>query len=194
MRGFFGIGVAGVSKSMNVGSLFRTAHAFGASFIFTVGPKYTRKVGRGADTANTPLQVPFYEFPDAEGLILPENTELVGVEIVDDAIELPSFRHPRQAAYILGGERTSLPPEILARCSYSVRIPTYFSINVGLAGALVMYDRLTSLGRFARRPVSPRGVPEPVPEHVFGSPRFRTQAAAFRATPPDVPEKLGSKS
>jgi hypothetical protein len=112
---------------------------------------------------------------------------------VDDAIELPSFRHPRRAAYILGGERTSLPQALLDKCSYSVRIPTYFSINVGLAGALVMYDRLTTLGRFARRPVSPRGVPEPVPEHVFGTPRFRTRAAPFRATPPDTTEKRGSK-
>lgn len=189
MRGFFGIGIAGVSKSMNVGSLFRTAHAFGASFVFTVGAKYVRKVGRGADTSNAPEQVPFYDFPDAESLILPEGTELVGVEIVDDAIDLPSFRHPRRAAYILGAERVSLPPALLEKCVYSVRIPTHFSINVGLAGALVMYDRLISLGRFARRPESPRGIPEPVPEHVFGGPRFRTQAAPFRGAPPEPIEK-----
>ena len=31
MRGYFGIGVEGISKPMNLGSLFRTAHAFGAS-------------------------------------------------------------------------------------------------------------------------------------------------------------------
>jgi tRNA G18 (ribose-2'-O)-methylase SpoU len=189
MRGFFGIGVAGVSKSMNVGSLFRTAHAFGASYVFTVGAKYARKVGRGADTSDAQGQVPFYDFPDAGSMILPEGTELVGVEIVDDAVELPSFRHPRRAAYILGAERISLAPELLEKCAYSVRIPTYFSINVGLAGALVMYDRLISLGRFAGRPVTPRGIPEPVPEHVFGGPRFRTKAAPFRASPPAITEK-----
>ena len=35
MRGYFGIGVEGISKSFNVGNLFRSAHAFGASFVFT---------------------------------------------------------------------------------------------------------------------------------------------------------------
>ncbi len=35
-RGFFGIGVERISKPMNLGSLLRTAHAFGASFVYTV--------------------------------------------------------------------------------------------------------------------------------------------------------------
>ena len=37
MRGYFGIGIEGVSKPMNLGSLLRTAHAFNASFVFTIG-------------------------------------------------------------------------------------------------------------------------------------------------------------
>ena len=42
MRGYFAIGVEGISKAMNVGSLFRTAHAFGAGFVFTVAATYER--------------------------------------------------------------------------------------------------------------------------------------------------------
>jgi hypothetical protein len=34
-----------------------------------------------------------------------------------------------------------------------VKIPTRFCINVGLAGALVMYDRVLSMGGWPRRPV-----------------------------------------
>jgi len=37
MRGYFGIGVEGLSKRYNAGELFRAAHAFGAGFIFTAG-------------------------------------------------------------------------------------------------------------------------------------------------------------
>lgn len=184
MRGFFGIGVAGASKSMNVGSLFRTAHAFGASFVFTLGGPYARRVGRNADTSDTLGQVPFYEFPDIEHLILPEGTEMVAVEILDEAEDLPSFYHPRRAAYVLGAERTHLPADVIARCQHRVKIPTRFSLNVALAGAIVLYDRAVSLGRFARRPLSPQGESMPAPAHVYGAPRFRRDAARYRAVPP----------
>jgi tRNA G18 (ribose-2'-O)-methylase SpoU len=51
MRGYFGIGVEGLSKAMNAGSLFRTAHAFGASFVFTVGAVYSRRELEKSDTS-----------------------------------------------------------------------------------------------------------------------------------------------
>ena len=41
MRGYFGIGVEGISKAMNLGNLMRSAHAFGASFFFTVDARRT---------------------------------------------------------------------------------------------------------------------------------------------------------
>ena len=111
MKGYFGIGVDGVSKAMNVGTLFRTAHAFGAGFVFTVNAQYKQREGKLADTSDTPGSVPTYHFETAEALSLPEGCVLVGIEISADAVELPSFRHPRQAAYILGSEREGLFPQ-----------------------------------------------------------------------------------
>jgi tRNA C32,U32 (ribose-2'-O)-methylase TrmJ len=70
---------------------------------------------------------------------------------------LPSFRHPLQAAYVLGPERGSLSEELLQRCDYTVKIPTSFCVNVAMAGAIVMYDRVKSLAPFAERPVSEGG-------------------------------------
>jgi tRNA G18 (ribose-2'-O)-methylase SpoU len=175
MRGYFAIGIEGVSKAANVGALLRTAHAFGASFVFTIGAVYERGEGRAADTADTPDAVPLYEFPDLAAVKLPQGCVLVGVEITDDAIELPSFHHPRQAAYVLGPERGALSPELIARCRYVVKIPTRFSINLSLAGALVMYDRLITLGRFAPRPVRTGGPTEKLPKSVFGAPTLRRQ-------------------
>ena len=41
---------------------------------------------------------------------------------------------------------------MLARCRHVVRIPTRFALNLAVAGALVLYDRLLQHGRFADRP------------------------------------------
>lgn len=173
MKGYFGIGVDGVSKAMNVGTLFRTAHAFGASFVFTVNAQYQRRDGKLADTSDTPGAVPTYHFADAQVLALPQGCALVGIEITDDAVELPSFRHPRQAAYVLGSEREGLSPAVQALCDHIVRIPTRFSVNLGIAGAIVMYDRQLTLGRFALRPVAPGGAIVPPPVPVFGEPMWK---------------------
>ena len=112
MKGYFGIGVEGVSKAMNVGTLFRTAHAFGAAFVFTLRAQYNRREGALSDTSDTPRSVPTYHFADLESFRLPQGCRLVGVEITDEAIDLPSFRHPRQAAYILGAEREGLSADV----------------------------------------------------------------------------------
>ncbi len=48
MHGYFGIGAEGVGKPMNLGSLLRTAHAFGARFVFTVGAACGRRGGERA--------------------------------------------------------------------------------------------------------------------------------------------------
>src|SRR3546814_11082226 len=87
---------------------------------------------------------------------------LVGIEITDDAIPLPSFHHPRRAAYVLGRERGSLSDGLLARCDHVVRIPSRFSINLAIAGAMVMYDRMLCMGLFAPRPHRPGAQAAPV--------------------------------
>lgn len=190
MRGFFGIGVEGVSKAMNVGSLFRSAHAFGSSFVFTVAAAYARQEGGRADTSDAPGHVPFYSFPSVETMVLPKGCDLVGIELLDDAVDLPSFRHPLQAAYILGPERGSLSPEIQEKCTFTVKIPTKFCINVGLAGAIIMYDRMISLGKFSGRPLMPGGEGEPIPEQSRGGPVIRTERNRtmedYRDAPPSM--------
>ncbi len=172
-RGYFGIGAEGVSKSANVGALLRTAHAFGASFCFTIGPGWDARAARRADTADTELHVPLWRFAATDDLSLPQGCHLVGVELTEAATDLPAFRHPLNAAYVLGPERSSLSPVLLGRCRHVVRIPTRFALNLAVAGALVLYDRLLQHGRFAERPVAAGGAaPASAPEH-HGPPRFR---------------------
>jgi tRNA G18 (ribose-2'-O)-methylase SpoU len=172
-RGYFGIGVEGVSKSANVGALLRTAHAFGAAFCFTVAAGFDARASRGADTADTPAHVPLWRFPNIAAMALPEACVLVGIELLEDATELPSFRHPLSAAYVLGPERSGLSPEMLERCRHVVKIPTRFALNLAVAGALVLYDRMLQHGRFAERPVASGGAPPASPADNHGDPVFR---------------------
>jgi len=181
MRGYFGIGIEGVSKPMNLGSLLRTAHAFGASFLFTIGGLVQRRQIENADTSSAMANLPLHEYPDLAGFQLPRGCRLVGVELLPDAIDMPSFRHPPQAAYVLGAERSSLSPALQARCDFIVRIPTRFCINLALAGALVMYDRMVCLGRFAERPVRVGGTVPPTPTHTHGEPKWRSKARRRQA-------------
>ena len=168
MRGYFGIGVEGISKAMNVGSIMRSAHAFGASFVFTVAAAYPEYEGGKSDTSDAPKHLPLYEFDAVSGLRLPKGCALVGVELIGDAADLPSFRHPSRCAYVLGPERGCLSPELLALCDHTVEIPTRFCVNVGIAGAILMYDRLISRGRHPPRPPSPGGPVEALPPHIHG--------------------------
>ncbi len=167
MRGYFGIGVEGLSKPMNAGNLFRSAHAFGASFIFTVNSDVALSDVARSDTSESWKQTPFYPYGSVADMDLPKECQLVGLEFQEDATELPSFRHPPRAAYVLGPEMGSLSAEIQERCSFVVQIPTRFCVNVGVAGAIVMYDRMLSMGRFAERPVKSGG---PVPASAFPAP------------------------
>jgi len=156
VRGYFAVGVDGISKPMNLGNLLRIAHAFGASFFFTVAGR-VKLADAMSDTSSAAGHMPLYQFGSVDDLRLPQGCVLVGVEITEDAVPLPSFRHPLRAAYVFGAERFSISPAMLGRCSHVVKIPTKFSINVGMAGAITLYDRLLTHGRFTERPLRPGG-------------------------------------
>ncbi len=182
-RGYFGIGAEGVSKSANIGAMLRTGHAFGAAFCFTIGTGWDSRAARTADTSHTQLHVPMWRFPTLADVSLPRGCALVGIELLDDAVDLPSFRHPLNAAYVLGPERAGLSPALLERCDHVVRIPTRFALNLAVAGALVLYDRLLQHGRFAERPVGTMGAAEPLAATGHGAPRFRRTIPDWMSDP-----------
>lgn len=154
MRGYFAIGAERISKPMNLGNLLRSAHAFGAKFFFTIAA-HPRAFEAKSDTSKAAHRLPLYRWASADEISLPLQCKLVGVELIEDATDLPAFRHPTHAAYVLGPELGALSEGVLARCDHVIKIPTAFCINVGMAGAIVMYDRMRSLGSFPDRMASP---------------------------------------
>lgn len=161
MRGYFGVGAERISKPMNLGAILRTGHAFGASFAFTVSAHHRAREVRRSDTSRSAAHVPLYEWETLGDMRLPKGCALVGVELDPAATDLPSFRHPLNAAYFFGPEKGDLSQEARGLCDFLVKIPTKFCVNLSVAAALVMYDRTISLGGFAPRPVASVGPADP---------------------------------
>jgi tRNA G18 (ribose-2'-O)-methylase SpoU len=139
MRGYFGIGIENTKNKANIGTLYRSALAFGADYIFTVGKRYEEQC---SDTAKAWRHIPLFHFRELEDLKLPYGCRLVGIEIDPNAYMLPDFIHPERACYLLGAEDRGLSKKAIDMCHMLVRIPSNQCLNVSVAGSIVMYDRL----------------------------------------------------
>ena len=142
VRGYFAVGIEHTKNSVNVGTLWRTAGIFGAAFVFTVGARYRQQ---SSDTCKTWRHTPLFHFGDISDLMehLPFECRLVGVELDEAAAPLATYKHPERAVYLLGAEDHGLSEEALERCYDIVVLPGEHSLNVSVAGSIVLYDRLT---------------------------------------------------
>jgi tRNA(Leu) C34 or U34 (ribose-2'-O)-methylase TrmL len=143
-RGFFGIGIYHPKKHQNCGTLWRSANIFGASYFFTVAPRFTTKfIRQHSDTMKSWRHMPYLRFETVNELnySIPF-AELVAVEITDDAQSLVNFKHPERAIYLLGAEDHGIPPSVLERCQHKIYIPSSHCFNVSAVGSMVMYDRM----------------------------------------------------
>ncbi len=128
--GTFGIGVLRPKYVENLGTLWRSAHALGASFLFTIQDRFPPEarrdpvaadpaLGRPGDTARSWEKLPYLTFPSVDALrqAMPLHT-LVGVEQTDGALDLPAFETEQSE----GGGRVQLilPGDSIGRDSDSM--------------------------------------------------------------------------
>lgn len=142
-RGYWGIGVYHPKKEHNFGTILRNAYAFGASFVYTIGPRFRRQA---ADTARAWRHVPVFRYETVDDLVshLPYGCSLVGVELLEEAVYLPRFSHPERVCYLLGAEDYGLPREVISRCEHTIRIPgAAYCLNLATAATIIMYDRIS---------------------------------------------------
>ena len=137
---YFGIGIQNGKTPENLGVLWRTAQNMGASFIFTIGNRYEKQA---CDTHNAVKSMPYYHYQTFEDFFenLPVGTRLVGVELTEEAVELETFEHPRRCAYLLGAEDHGLSNKAIEKSHFLVKFNSKLSLNVAVAGSIVLYDR-----------------------------------------------------
>jgi tRNA(Leu) C34 or U34 (ribose-2'-O)-methylase TrmL len=142
MRGYFGIGVYHPKTEHNIGTLWRSAFLYDAAYVFTIGQRYKKQ---SSDTPKSIRHIPLFHYETFEEFYkqLPYAAQLICIELDETSKPLSVVNHPPQAVYLLGAEDHGLPQDIIARGHQIVQIPAAKeqSMNVAVAGSIVMYDR-----------------------------------------------------
>jgi RNA methyltransferase, TrmH family len=135
-----------VSDPGNVGTLLRSADAFGAGVMLSGGcaDPFGPKALRAA--MGSTFRVPLLDF-----------------ELPADAVALvasggePLDQLEPHSTFVLGAEREGLPDEILNRCAVKATIPTngVDSLNVAMAGTIALYERSRRAGVWPHRGQTP---------------------------------------
>ena len=125
-----------VTDPGNVGTLLRTADAFGAAVALSAGS--ADPLGQKAlrASAGAIFRVPLLDWDSTPGrriALVAHGGEPIG------SIDLAG-----PLSFVLGAERDGLPPEVFATCDAQAQIPTpgaAESLNVAAAGAVALYER-----------------------------------------------------
>lgn len=138
----FGIGIENPKWAVNVGTLWRSAVNFGASFVFTIGRRYKRQ---RSDTTYLPRHLPLFHFVTLEAYRESAAFDWmpIGVELTTTAGSLRDFVHPQRCVYILGPEDSSISKAAQRMCKYIVQIRGCGCLNLAVAGSIIMFDRMT---------------------------------------------------
>ena len=141
MRGYFGIGILNVKTEANIGTLWRSANIFGASFIFVIGNRYKRQ---SSDTMQTWRHIPLFHYETFDQFydFMPYDCQLIGIELDERSIPISEFSHPERCIYLLGAEDSGLSKDALNKCHKIIQLPGDYCLNVSTAGSIVMFDRI----------------------------------------------------
>jgi len=133
-----------MKNNLNYGTLFRTAQIFDADFIFLIGARFKRQP---SDTMKSWRHLPLFEYKDMADFNShrPYDCPLIGIELTDSAIPISAFRHPKKACYLLGAEDNGLTNEAIKACQSIIKLPGEKSLNVAVAGSIVLFDRINNM-------------------------------------------------
>lgn len=143
----FAVAAWEISKEHNVGSLVRTAHATAAAEVILVGRReFNVEAARTAE-----LYTDVVHLADEQALrrrMASRGWQLVAVEIDERSMSLFEAEYPPNPCFLLGPELGALPESLLADAATVVQIPQWGlvpSLNLAIAGSIVIYDYLAKL-------------------------------------------------
>lgn len=147
-RGFAAIGLHRPKDPANVGGTLRAAYVHGAALVAIAGAR-NDSIRHGTNTPSAWKHFPVLMGDDLKAMI-PFDCIPVAVDLVPDAIPLPSYQHPQRAFYIFGPEDGTLGNSVLDWCPHRVMVPTRMCMNLAATVNVVLYDRIAKAMRSAR--------------------------------------------
>ena len=136
-------------KKVNIGTLLRCADAGMAREVVVVGRRRWSKGGAMGGTRCVPYRH-FYTPRDVIDYLKSSGMSIVAVEKDNRSVSLFDCVYPPGPAFVLGNEVYGVHQDFLEAADLIVEIPMYGiiqSLNVAVAGAVVMYDYLGKKSR-----------------------------------------------
>lgn len=134
------IAIDNVERDFNMGTIVRSANAFGVRHVHVIGRRQWNK--RGAMMTDKYLHVHYYADTNDFLAAIADKT-LVAVDNVADSIVLEQSDLPANALLLFGAEGPGIRQELLDKAASIVKIEQYGStrsLNVGVAAGIAMYE------------------------------------------------------
>ena len=128
-----------VVRDFNMGTIVRSANAFGVRHVHIIGRRQWNK--RGAMMTDTYLHVHYHQTVE-DFLQAITGRPLIAVDNVAGSEPLHSVALPRSAVLLFGAEGPGIRPELLERAASIAAIEQFGStrsLNVGVAAGIAMY-------------------------------------------------------
>nr|XP_043613003.1 putative TrmH family tRNA/rRNA methyltransferase [Erigeron canadensis] len=134
--------VHNIAKRHNVGTLARSATAFGVTELILVGRRDFNSFGSHGSTSHVRFRH-FYTLSDACKFLKEKDCDICGVEITDNATAVNGHPFKKSTAFLLGNEGSGLSAKECEVCDYFVYIPQYgcgtASLNVTVAASIILH-------------------------------------------------------
>lgn len=133
------IAIDNVERDFNMGTIVRSANAFGVRRVHIVGRRQWNK--RGAMMTDKYLHVHYHTLV-SDFLQAIAGKELIAIDNVAGSQPLARVKLPKNAVLLFGAERSGIRPELLTEAAQIAAIEQFGStrsLNVGVAAGIAMY-------------------------------------------------------
>lgn len=135
------IAIENTERDFNMGTIVRSANAFGVRHVHVVGRRQWNK--RGAMATDKYLHVHYYETVAAFAVAMQEcDRAIIAVDNTAGSVPLGDVKLPKNTVLVFGQEGPGISPELAAAAESIVAIEQFGStrsLNVGVAAGIAMY-------------------------------------------------------